>query len=249
VFAIARFFNDNTFGCVVSPVTSAAGPGGTPPAQTAGLCSTITANTLVPGQQSQRTKSGDGVGGSVLLPIIPKYVDIQASTMYGRGIGRYGSAQLPDVVVAPDGSLSPIKAVHALGGIVVHPWAGLDIYGYAGMEKAEANNWSIISTGSIKGLTGFGVPTVINTGCNITTAASFTGGTSNCAAINRSLSDVTVGFWQDFYKGNYGRVAGGFEWEYIRRAAFPGVGSSPGGSASVSTSDNVFMTSLRYYPF
>jgi hypothetical protein len=52
--------------------------------------------------------------------------------MYGSGIGRYGASQLSDVVVAPDGSLAPIKAFHALGGILVHPWAGLDIYGYAG---------------------------------------------------------------------------------------------------------------------
>jgi hypothetical protein len=52
-----------------------------------------------------------------------------------------------------------------------------------------------------------------------------------------------VGFWQDLYKGNFGRVAGGFEWEYIRRESFAGVGGT------VSTSDNVVMTSLRYYPF
>jgi len=29
--------------------------------------------------------------------------------MYGRGIGRYGAGQLSDVVVGPDGSLSPIR--------------------------------------------------------------------------------------------------------------------------------------------
>lgn len=62
-----------------------------------------------------------------------------------------------------------------------------------------------------------------------------------------------------FYKGNYGRLAGGFEWEFIRHQSFAGVGGTgansvgPGilhGSAgSVSTSDNVFMTPLRYYPF
>ena len=54
---------------------------------------------------------------------------------------------------------------------------------------------------------------------------------------------------QDFYKGNYGRVAGGFEWEYVRRNAFPGYGGCPSGCTSPSTSDNVFMTSLRWYPF
>jgi len=195
----------------------------------------------------------------VLLPIWPKYVDFQASAMYGKGIGRYGASALSDVVVAPDGSLSPIKAVHALTGIVVHPWAGLDVYAYAGMERAQPNYWSIVSTGSVSNLTGFGIPTAINTGCNITTAASFTGGTSNCAAINKELEEVTVGFWQDFYKGNYGRVAGGFEWEFVRRLSFPGVGGTAatavgpgllhGSAGSVSTSDNVFMTSLRYYPF
>ena len=141
----------------------------------------------------------------------------------------------------------------------MHPWAGLDIYAYAGMEKAQPNYWSIVSTGSVSNLTGFGVPSAVNTGCNITTAASFTGGTSNCAAINQQLEDVTVGFWQDFYKGNYGRLAGGVEWEFIRRTSFPGVGGTlatavaPGANhgsiGTVSTSDNVFMTSLRYYPF
>jgi hypothetical protein len=177
--------------------------------------------------------------------------------MYGSGIGRYGASQLSDVVVAPDGSLAPIKAFPALGGIIVHPWAGLDIYGYAGMEQAQANYWSTVSSGSIKGLTGFGVPTAINTGCNITTAASFTGGTSNFAAINKSVSSVTVGFWQDLYKGNFGRVAGGFEWEYIRRESFSGsggtvtvgAGNSQSGAGTVWTSDNVFLTSLRWYPF
>jgi hypothetical protein len=35
----------------------------------------------------------------------------------------------------------------------------------------------------------------------------------------------------------------GAQYEYIRRESFPGVGGS------VSTDDNIVMTSLRYYPF
>jgi hypothetical protein len=252
VFGLQRFFSGNTFGCRVAPINVKAPtpPATTPAAETAGTCSLPLSSTFV-GSQSEKIKSGDGVGGSVLLPVIAKFLDVTASALYGRGIGRYGAGQLSDVVVGPDGSLSPIKAVHALGGVIAHPWAGLDVYGYAGMEKAQASYNSIVSTGSIGGLTGFGVPTAVNSGCYITTPASFTGGASNCAAINRTLSDVTVGFWQDFYKGNYGRVAGGFEWEIIRRQSFAGV-SGVGGApivSSVSTSDNVFMTSLRYYPF
>jgi hypothetical protein len=263
-FGIARFFNDNTFGCVVAPATVVVPPA-PPPAQIAGLCSNTPALTLAPGQQSQRTTSGVGVGGSVLLPIWDKYLDFSASAMYGKGIGRYGASQLQDVVVGPDGSLSPIKAVHALGGLIAHPWAGLDVYAYAGMERAEPNYWSIVSgnganaLASVAGYTGFGVPTANNNGCNITTALSFTNGNSNCAAINKEVEEVTVGFWQDLYKGNFGRVAGGFEWEFIRRQSFPGTGPAPAcarppgcvspEASSVSTSDNVFMTSLRWYPF
>jgi hypothetical protein len=229
VFGIQRFFNNGQFQCAVPGALTAAG-----------LCNTA---SLLPGGQGQKTKSGEGVGGSVLLPIIPKFLDIQASTMYGRGIGRYGSSQLSDAVIGPDGALSPIKAVHALAGVVAHPWAGLDVYAYGGMEKAYADFWSINSSGAVGGLTGFGVPTAVNSGCYIVTAASYTGGASNCAAINKQVASVTAGFWQDFYKGNYGRVAGGFEWELIRRDSFPGFGGS------VKTTDNVFMTSLRYYPF
>jgi len=35
----------------------------------------------------------------------------------------------------------------------------------------------------------------------------------------------------------------GAQYEYLKRDAFEGVGGSP------STDDNVFYTSLRYYPF
>ena len=43
--------------------------------------------------------------------------------------------------------------------------------------------------------------TVFLAGCYVTTANSFTGGTSNCAAVNKLVSGATLGFWQDVYKG------------------------------------------------
>lgn len=36
-----------------------------------------------------------------------------------------------------------------------------------------------------------------------------------------------MGFWQNPYKGDYGRVAAGAQYEYIRRQAFPGIGGAP----------------------
>ena len=77
VFGIQRFFTDSTF-CANSIPTG------------------CVLNTV-----DNKTTYATGVGGSVLLPVIPKYLDLQASFMYGRGIGRYGSGQLPDATIAP----------------------------------------------------------------------------------------------------------------------------------------------------
>lgn len=171
----------------------------------------------------------------MLLPVVPRYVDLQGSIMYGRGIGRYGAGQLPDVTIAADGSLAPITALHVFGGVVVHPREGLDVYAYGGMEQADARFFDQL---------GYGNPAFDNSGCTVTTASSFnTTSTSTCVANNRRLSEVTVGFWQDLYKGYLGRVTVGAQYEYIRREAFEAVGGAP------STDNNVFYTSLRYYPF
>jgi hypothetical protein len=57
------------------------------------------------------------------------------------------------------------------------------------------------------------------------------------------VAELTVGFWQNLYKGDYGRVAAGLQYEYIKRDVFAGIGGAP------STADNIVMSSLRYYPF
>jgi len=211
VFGIQRFFTDNTF-------CSSALPTG------------CTINTT-----DRKTSYGTGVGGSVLLPVIPRSVDVEGSMMYSSGIGRYGSGQLPDVTIAADGSLAPITALHVFGGVLVHPREGLDVYGYAGIEQAHARFFDNL---------GYGNPAFDNSGCTITTASSFsTGTTPTCVADNRRLAELTVGLWQDLYKGHLGRITFGAQYAFIRREAFEGIGGAP------STDNNVFYTSLRYYPF
>ena len=44
----------------------------------------------------QRTSdtAGWGAGGGVIVPVMPKLVDLNGSALVGRGIGRYGSAGL-----------------------------------------------------------------------------------------------------------------------------------------------------------
>ena len=216
VLGMVRFFTDNVFTCSVVLAN--------------GTCPVTVANV---GSAGSKITVGEGVGGSVLLPVIPKLLDVQASALYGKGIGRYGTNQLSDVVVGSDGTLSPITALHVMAGAVAHPWAGLDIYGYGGFEKANSS-----LAASAAGITGFGNPTLNNNGCGIITAASFTGGVSNCAAVNKEVDMATVGFWQNIYKGSYGRMAAGLQYEYIVRKSFD---TNPGLGGPVSTNDNVFL--------
>jgi hypothetical protein len=56
----------------------------------------------------------------VLLPLIPNHADPNAnyleftgSILYGRGVGRYATGQLPDVTIAADGSLTPVVGLSA----------------------------------------------------------------------------------------------------------------------------------------
>ena len=217
VFGLQRFFTDNTF-CAVSAPTS---------------CTV--------GTTRSRTSFGTAVGGSVLLPVVPKYLDFQASALYGRGIGRYGTSLVADVTIAPDGSLAPITALQALVGVVAHPWEGLDVYAYAGTEKFEAK---FFNAGGVP--FGYGNPNFDNAGCFFPSATSFAGGAAplgGCVANTRRIAEITTGFWQNIFKGDYGRVAVGAQYAYVKKEAFGGVGGTP------KTDDNIVMTSIRYYPW
>ena len=224
VFGVQRFFTDNVATCAVAgvPVACVAGAGGN------GIASNA----------SEKTNFGAGIGGSVLVPIIPKFLEFTGNVLYGKGMGRYGAGQLADVTVGSDGSLQPLNTTTAMIGLIAHPWEGLDVYGYAGIEQVNSSFFNVGTTAF-----GYGNPSFSNVGCTVLTSGSFSGvNPPNCVANNRRLEDVTVGFWQNVYKGQFGRVAVGAQYEYIKRESFNGVGGT------VSTNDNVVFTSVRWYP-
>jgi hypothetical protein len=236
---LQRWFTDRSQQCVLLTVACAAGLGGANPlTQTA----------------SNNTTFGWGVGGSVLLPVLPKFLDVQGSVLYGKGIGRYGSGQLPDVTIAPNGSLSAIQALQAMVGGVAHFTPDLDVYAYAGLERADANFSNF--TNGVANLTGFGNPGFSDALCAIENsvappaapASPVSGvlGNGTCSVNVKQLTEVTVGFWYNFYKGPMGRIAGGAQFEYIHRDTFPGIGQF-GAPISPATDEAIAMTSLRFY--
>jgi hypothetical protein len=210
--------------------------------------------TTSPYVNHNNNTQGGGVGGSILVPVIPKMLEAQFSAITGHGIGRYGAAQLADVTFNPDGSLSPIQETMFLAGLVGHPWPGLDIYVYAGEEFESATfGWSplghSLATG-FYGFTGYGNPFFNSSGCDIEL-------NTTCSGNVQKVESITGGFWQDIYKGPFGRLTGGIEYMFAKKYAFPGFSVQPfvstialqGARFTPSREENMIYTSLRYYPF
>ncbi|MGB6175975.1 MAG: hypothetical protein WBF43_06490 [Methylocella sp.] len=178
--------------------------------------------------------AGGGVGGAILVPIIPKVLEAQFSGLTGRGIGRYGAAQLPDVSFNANGSLAPIQETMLLAGLIWHAMPGLDLYSYAG-EEYENPKFGFTTLGTAKFI-GWGNPFFSNSGCEIELSTV-------CAGNVKLVRQITGGFWDDIYKGPWGRLTGGLQYSFTQKYAFAGLGFSP------KVDEHMFFTSLRYYPF
>jgi hypothetical protein len=243
LLGLQRFFSDRVATC---PVATAA-------------CAIGTANSPTGAPSSNLTRFGWGVGGNALIPAIPRYLDLQGSVLYGNGIGRYGSGQLPDATFGRDGSLTPVTALQTMVGAVAHAAPDLDIYLYAGLEQDLAN-FSSIGTNAI----GLGNPSYSDGLCfaeNSVAAPAVptspvTGILSNttCSVNVKRLEEITIGFWQNIYKGSMGRLTGGVQFEYIHRDTFQALNIVGAGSpATVAPSvapkvdEGIVMGSLRYY--
>ena len=179
-----------------------------------------------------------GFGGGMTLQVVPKLLDIQASGIIGRGIGRYGASLLPDATFGPDGSLKPVSESAFLVGGTLHIGKALDIYAFGGEERERQTAYSV---GTV--YNGVGNPNYDNTGCETEAA-------TNCVGNTHYVEQITGGFWDRPYVGKFGRVQFGVQYSYTERHAFPGFGvlGAAGNPAPVAR-ENMILTSVRYYPF
>jgi hypothetical protein len=185
------------------------------------------------GSGKSYTDTGEGVGGGMILPLVPNKLNFQVSGLIGRGVGRYGSANLPDATFSTTGKLEPLTNYSVMGGFVGHPIPAVDLYAYGGAEGVGQRSFG--ATG------GYGNPNVSLAGCELELGS--------CNAVTSSVLEGTVGGWWRFFKGSYGTVQAGLQYEYLKRNVFQGVGATRGSSLSPSSDENVFLFSFRYYPF
>jgi hypothetical protein len=201
--------------------------------------------------QANVKSTGQGYGANIILPLVPKMLDFQAGVLAGKGVGHYGSAQLPDVTVNPNTlGLTPMRGLQALAGVIFRPTPMVTTFVYAGKEMVDAQYWNYPGITATKGAAygyGYGDPLAVNSGCettpNTTTATGTIAAGGNCAANTSQIISGTVGGWWKFYQGPLGNAQIGLTDTYIKREIFSGVGGAP------NTNINIFLISFRYYPF
>jgi hypothetical protein len=183
--------------------------------------------------------AGGGFGGGMIVGVVPKMLDLQVSGLSGRGIGRYGSGQLPDVSFGVDGVLHPIQEYQILAGGIFHWGKALDVYTYAGEERESHQNYAV---GTI--FNGIGNPNYNNLGCE-------TEGSTACVGNTRKLDQITAGFWDRPVALRFGKFQWGIQYSYTERHTMSGFGTVPGalGNPAPIARENMVFTSIRYYPF
>lgn len=196
--------------------------------------------TYTNGSTANQNTTGYGVGGGLIVPVIPRVLDFQINALYGRGIGRYGPASLGDTTFNQNGSLKPVAEVIALTGVLLHATPALDFYAFGGIEKGVRSYFQGTGTSSV----GNGAPFANNTTLGGTNDLGCYVENSTCSGTTKQVYQLTAGLWDKVYKGSFGELRAGLEYTYTNRQVF----NTPG-LYQPSTYGHAFYTSLRYYPF
>jgi hypothetical protein len=177
--------------------------------------------------------TGEGIGGGMILPLVPAKLDFQVSGLIGQGVGRYGTSQLPDATFSPTGKIEPLAEYSVMGGFVGHPIPSVDLYAYAGAEGVKNKSFA--------GTAGYGNPDVSLADCELELGS--------CSAVTSAIVEGTVGAWWRVIKSRYGTAELGAQYEYVERNTYQGLGATKGSTISPSTNENMFLFSVRYLPF
>ena len=237
VFGIISTFRDRLYPCATTAAT--------------GTCMGITGPSATAANNVWTT--GWGMGGNARVTL-KKHFDAGIHFLGGDGVGRYGTSTLPDSTVRPDGSFALIRSAQALGTLEGH-FTKYDVYANVGGEYAGRRSFFNGATPE-----GYGSGSFKNTGCatELVPGAAVGGqyptsstgylptAPANCTGDTRNILEGTLGFWYRFYKGPKGTLQFGPQYSYIVRNTWAGVGPT-GGTGEPSATQNMFLTSFRYY--
>ncbi|MGB8659071.1 MAG: hypothetical protein WCD34_01500 [Candidatus Acidiferrum sp.] len=197
------------------------------------------------------SRVGGGIGVNIRVPVVPQKADFGIHLIGGDGIGRYSSAQLPDVTVRPDGTLAPIRGGGALGTFELHPTPKLDIYFNYGVEYAYRTDFNFTNVAGANVAVGYGSPFFNNSGCETAPplpTSAFVTAAGTCSGNIRNIQEGTVGFWHKIYSGPKGGLRWGLQYSYLTRSSWSGNNNTPTvAGIEAKAVDNMLFTSFRYY--
>ena len=202
------------------------------------------------------TTTGGGVFADFRVAPV-KFLEIGVQGAGGPGLGRYGSSQLADATLRPDGSLEPIHNYHGMGGIETHPMPKLDVYAYYGGEYDQRT----VYANANGGLFGYGPVNLNNAGCYALPPAPTTAGTggaiaspSTCAGSTKYIQEGMAGFtYRVVNSPQFGRLQYQVTYSYLQRQLWRGAVSTPVATAPFPTpagpraEDSMIHMSMRYY--
>jgi hypothetical protein len=139
LFGIVSTFQNRVYPCAVVGTTAKNFPAPTTPTELA--CAASTSLTPSTDGAYNYSATGGAIGASARVPIASNKFDAGLSVFYGDGTGRYGSAQLPDATLRPDGTLALIHGAHFLGRLEWHVTPKVDLYAYLGGEYAARTSY------------------------------------------------------------------------------------------------------------
>jgi len=224
------------------------------PSTTTTVGGVTTTTYLSPGYNDTKL-AGGGFGSA---RVSTRYADIAVQGMFGDGTGRYGSSQLADLTIHPNGTLEPVRNYHGMFSLETHPTKKLDVYAYYGSEYAQRTVY-VSSSGA---LVGYGPRSINDTGCKAYTATSTGLGTTgvagspataNCGSPTRYIQEGTIGYTYRLVSSpKYGRLQYQFTYSYLTRSSWEGL---TGGTYGTSTAtfgtpkaiNNMVFGSMRYY--
>jgi hypothetical protein len=211
-----------------------------------------------------------GLGASARATLASKFT-VGIKGLYGPGVGRYGSTTLSDVTSAASGEFTPLHNLSALGTVEIAATPRLVIYlnyggDYAGRNSGSGSTLGAPSVGQSaagvygghwsapsKAAVGYGSYYLSNSSCLTNSAPGYNGSSTgyypggSCGAQTKDVQEGTLGYWYDFYRGDYGRVRLGMQYAYALRDSWSGAPVTGVGAVSAKGIDNMFWTSFRYY--
>jgi hypothetical protein len=137
-----------------------------------------------------------GVGGSFDTVLeVAKNFRLIATAFYSSGGGRFSVGLGPDLVVGPDGSISPVHSMAGIAGFEYAPTAKSQFFGYYGGTYFR-RNYTVVSPGNYMG---FGFP--------------------GSSSANRQFQEPAFGYYYTFWKNpKYGALQIIGEYAYLTRA-------------------------------